>query len=104
MPSESLGSTPEKCYKILDFQGVERMQQTLKTIHVKVADLLVEETKIVDNDGRLLGYVAVIYVRERGSVRPRFVRKTRLPETAAVLAAAIQRHGLRALETFSTAA
>lgn len=74
------------------------MRRTCRTIHGKVADLIVEESKSTDSDGRLLWYVAAIYVRERASVRPRFVRKTRLPETADVLAAAIQRHGLRALD------
>lgn len=77
------------------------MRHTLKTIHVKVADLLVEETKIVDDDGRLLGYVAVIYVRLRGQPEPRFLRKTRLPETAEVMAAAIRQNGLRALQGFT---
>lgn len=73
------------------------MLRTSRTIRGKVADLIVEESKSIDGDGRLSWYVAAIYVRERGSVRPRFIRKTRLPETADVLAAAIQRHGLRAL-------
>jgi hypothetical protein len=77
------------------------MRQTRKTIHVRVADLLVEETKIVDDDGKMLGYVAVIYVRVRGQPEPRFVRKTRLPETAELMAAAIRQDGLRALQGFT---
>lgn len=52
----------------------------------------------MDGDGKMLGYVAIIYVRLRGQPEPRFLRKTRLPETAEVLAAAIRQHGLQALE------
>lgn len=77
------------------------MRQTSRTIHAEVADLIVEETKFMDDDGRLLGYVAVIYVRLRGQPALRFMRKTRLPETAEVLAAAIRQNGLRALEGFA---
>lgn len=77
------------------------MSHASRTIHIKGADLIVEETKFVDDEGRLLGYVAAIYVRERGSAAPRFVRKTRLPETAEVLAAAIRQHGIRALGTLA---
>lgn len=78
------------------------MQFTSRTIRAVAVDLIVEETKSVGRDGRLLCYVAEIYIREPGG-RRRFVRKTRLPETAEMLAASVQRRGGRALETFSTA-
>lgn len=64
------------------------MRQTSRTIHGKVADLIIEEAKFVDDEGRLLGYVAAIYIRAHGQTERRFVRKTRLPETAEMLAAA----------------
>lgn len=99
MSPGGLGSTPEKCYKILAFQGVGQMQHTSRTIYAKVAEVIVEETKSLDAEGRPLGYAAAIYVRVRGRSERHFIRKTRLPETAEILAAAIRQRGLRALGT-----
>lgn len=73
------------------------MKTTSRIIPGMAADLIIEEVKAIDPRGGLLWYVATIYVRERGKVERRLVRKSRLPETAAAMGAAIQRNDIRAL-------
>lgn len=69
------------------------MQMTSKTVHGAAFDLIIEEAKSVDAQGGLLGYLASFYVRERGQTT--FLRKSRLPETAILLAAAVQHNDMK---------
>jgi len=72
--------------------------KTKKTIVRGLAmDIIVIETVHTDALGTLF-YRAEIFVRERRTGIERLVRRTRLPGSAAELARAVQRLGVRALD------
>lgn len=77
--------------------------ETRKTIVRGLAiDVIVVETMHADSIGHLF-YVAMIYVRSRKTGAQRFLQRTRIPNSGQALARDVQRRGMRALETFSTA-
>lgn len=79
------------------------MKTTTTVIRGLAIDVLVIETVHADAVGTLF-YHADILIRERKSGAQRLVRRTRIPGTGQELARAVQKRGLRALETFKQAA
>ncbi|OCJ63469.1 hypothetical protein A6U97_13370 [Agrobacterium tumefaciens] len=78
--------------------------ETKKTLIRGLAiDVIVVETMHTDAIGTLF-YVAMIYVRHRKSGTQHLVQRTRIPGTGQALARAVQKRGLRALETLKQAA
>lgn len=78
--------------------------KTKKTLIRGLAiDVIVVETMHTDAIGTLF-YVAMIYVRNRRTGAQHLVQRTRIPNSGQALARNVQKRGLRALETFLTAA
>jgi hypothetical protein len=75
-----------------------------KTTHIHgfAIDVVVVETMQSDSLGHLF-YVTLIYVRHRRTGAQRLVQRTRIPGTGQSLAHAVQKRGIRALETFLSA-
>ena len=76
------------------------MKTTTTVIRGLAIDVVVVEIVHSDAVGTLF-YRAEILIREHKSGAQRLVRRTRIPGTAKELARAVQRCGVRALETFS---
>lgn len=76
------------------------VRRTITKIMGLTVNVEVVEVCQLDQQGRILCYVASIYVQPHGSAEKKLVRKSRLPGAAAALKAEIQRDGIRAFAAF----
>jgi hypothetical protein len=103
MTSGNLGPSPKIGYKhgVVNNLGGIWMETKKTLIRGLAIDVLVVETMHSDSIGTLF-YRAEIHVRGKKTGAEKLVKRTRIPGTANELAKAVQQHGLRALEVFST--
>lgn len=64
-------------------------------------DIVIEEFEVRDPSGRVLCYVATIYRQNKTANVRELIRRSRIPETAAIIRRDIQRNGIQELRQFA---
>jgi hypothetical protein len=76
------------------------MKKKTTTVRGLAFDIIIVEMMQDDHRGTIF-YHAEIFVRSRKTGEQTLARRSRIPGTGAALVAAVQQHGVRALEGFT---